>query len=163
MESMESVKVVLDSGAGKLEKFFWDNKDAIVENMYMSATPFLMLLFARRSHKAYIKFEIFATIMHALVAIFCPKTIYRHLVSFQKNLKSNYRNIYWKIKKICFIKDECTIWFVPLQSVHYYFICCRCQCPLPNVSDELKGWKCTDRIFTFKNDCKKFSKHYPLK
>lgn len=86
MESMESVKVVLDSGVGKLEKFFWDNKDAIVENMYISATPFLMLLFARRSHKAYIKFEIFATIMHALIAIFCPKTIYRHLMNVQLDL-----------------------------------------------------------------------------
>lgn len=86
METVESVKDVLDSGVGKLEKFFWDNKDAIVENMWMSMTPFFMLFFARRSHKAYIKFEIFATIVHALVAIFCPKTIYRHLMRVQLDL-----------------------------------------------------------------------------
>ncbi len=78
---MESVKAVVSSEAGKLEQFFYDNKDAIIENFWLSLTPFLMLVFARRSHKAFLKFEIFATIMHALVAIFCPNTIYRHLVS----------------------------------------------------------------------------------
>lgn len=79
---MDSVKVEV----GKVEDFLVKNKDKIIENVVMSAMPLLMLIFARRGYKLLIKFEIFAFTAHALVLLFCPNTIFKHLLNSKLDL-----------------------------------------------------------------------------
>jgi hypothetical protein len=75
-----------------MEKFLVDNKNEIIEAACFSAMPVMSIISACRGLKSWLKFEVFSTILFALVCIFCPNTIFKHILNVK--LDSYHLNIF---------------------------------------------------------------------
>ena len=70
-----------------MEDFLVKNQAKIIETACFSVAPLATLITARAGLKPWLKFNIFMNIMAALVIIFCPATIFKHLVRYLTQLK----------------------------------------------------------------------------
>ncbi len=61
-----------------MEAFIVKNKEKIIENAIFSFWPLVSLLVARRGLRTWLKFEIFTTLLRALILIFSPATLFKN-------------------------------------------------------------------------------------
>jgi len=69
-----------------MEDFLVKNQAKIIETACFSVAPLATLIAARAGLKPWLKFNIFMNIMAALVIIFCPATIFKHLLSVKLDM-----------------------------------------------------------------------------
>lgn len=77
-----------------MEAFIVKNKDIIIENLIFSFWPVVSLIVARRGLKTWLKFEIFATILKALILVFSPATFVKNAYWINWNLKLDLYHLY---------------------------------------------------------------------